>query len=460
MTEATETTEAAALGALLLEGERLLPYAVRLLTPEAFTPGPRRDVAEALWSMAGDATVRGVIDTITLSARLKTLGAFERIGGMPYLHSLVDACVTPAFGERYLELVAAAYALARCEEEALAVAAEARTAEDPAVVIAAAADRFAALGRGAFGLKAPPTNEEELAAVLGAWKTAHEAPGDDKISGLPTPWWALNRITCGMEPGLIILAGRPSQGKTTAEDNIAVNLAAQGVPVGRVTLDMTRRRLLARAVCRFSGVSLPKLKCGYAGGSQLAMVEAAARDIAKYPMWIEDSLRDVGAICAWARAMHRQHKIRLLTIDYVQLVGASAKGSATWNENQTLTYVSTRLKALALELRIPVLLLSQLSRESDKMERRPRISDLRGSGSLEQDASQVWLCYRDEKAAEAVEDETRTRPIWIDVAKNQDGETARIAFWMLTHYFKLVDTGSTDKRGRRLGDRHDIADAM
>jgi replicative DNA helicase len=200
--------------------------------------------------------------------------------------------------------------------------------------------------------------------------------------------------------------------------------------VGRVTLDMTRRRLLARAACRKAGVSLPKLKHGFAGKAQLAQIEEAARILMGYPMFINERDRDLRAICTWARAEKMRHDIKLLTIDYVQQIQVT-DGARNWSTADKLSHASLMLKGLALELAIPVIVLSQLNRSVEQSERIPRLDDLRGSGSLEQDASIVIMSYKDEKVPEV---HNRT-PQWLDVAKDQDGETGTIPFWFRRAYF-------------------------
>jgi replicative DNA helicase len=226
------------------------------------------------------------------------------------------------------------------------------------------------------------------------------------------------------------------------EDQIAEFLANQNIPVARATLDMTVERLIARTTSRRAGVSLPKLNAGFAGENQLAKVTEAGELIGDYPMYITDELHDVNAICTWVRAMKIKHDIQLFTLDYVQQVGVTGRSTQYMNENQTLTQVSRKFKRLALELKIPIILLSQLNRGSDHEDRIPTLSDLRGSGSLEQDANMVILLYHDKKE----EDREGKRPQWMDVAKNQDGPTGTLPFWFWANYFRF-DEAEVNEEG-------------
>ena len=247
------------------------------------------------------------------------------------------------------------------------------------------------------------------------------------------PWETLTELLCGLEPGLTLLAARPSRGKTTMEDQVALWTAAKGLKVGRITLDSTREELLQRAMCRKAGVSLPKLKWGYAGRSQLAAVREAKDLLQDYGMMFDDTSREIRQICTRARAWKMRHGLDLLTVDYVQLIDASEMGYRASDANARVGYVSKTLKGLALELRVPVLALSQLNRAVEKEGREPQLSDLRDSGSLEQDAAKVLFTAK----ARKVEEFKQLRPVWVDVAKNQDGETGKLEFWLYPHYFRF-----------------------
>jgi replicative DNA helicase len=248
----------------------------------------------------------------------------------------------------------------------------------------------------------------------------------------------------GWEPGITLIAGRPSSGKTTLEDCAGTFLASRGVGVLRVSLDSSREELLDRAVARKAGVSLPKLKFGWAKMNQLAAVDEAGPILGDYPMWINTRDQDIRMICAWIRSMCARHKIGLVTLDYVRLIGASEMGRQEYEATPRVSLVSGRLKKLSLELGIPFLLLVQLNREFDKASRDPKLSDLSDSGSLEQDASKVIFVYQNSKKHKEMELGKRgatrnVRPVFFDVAKHKNGRTGRLAKWMLAPYFTFED---------------------
>jgi len=266
-------------------------------------------------------------------------------------------------------------------------------------------------------------------------------------------------MMCGIEEGVTIIAGRPSQGKSTLEDEISTGLALSGVPVARVQLDMNRRKSLARATCRIAGVSLPKLKHGFARQNQLAAVREAVQTVRSLPMYLNDKDYSLRGICSWARAMKLKHDIKMLTVDHVGLV--QVDGSFRGNDNSRISLVSSTLKALGAELGVAVVLLSQLSRGMEKESRRPQLSDLRDSGTLEQDAAKVIFVYREYRPKLLAELETDSRrPVWVELLKNQDGETGLLPFWLWKKYFRfeLCPASDHEEEVKTLGHGKDLDD--
>jgi replicative DNA helicase len=421
-----EEAERGALGAMLMDGLRLVPVARRMrLKPESFFSVPNQTVFRAVLETFDGA--KGV-DLVTVGDWLKTHGKEVEVGGIRFLEDLVDATPTAAHGDHYLDVVRQKFILREVQRVASEIAFEVHRQDRGDEFLKQVPTRFMQIIDGVVEVK---NNREEMAEIIQEWRDIH----DKKTrAGLPIPFPRLHGIVGGLCPGLVIVAGRPSEGKTTFEDNLSSYVAGEGFAVGRITMDMTRKRLLARALCRKGGVSLPKFKFGYAGESNFSKVGAAADVLSEYPMFINEDDRELMGICTWARAMKMRHEMQMLTIDYVQQIEDAA--ATSWQgEHQTITKVSRVLKRLANELKIPVLLVSQLNREAEKSQRAPRLSDLRGSGSLEQDASVAMLVYRDPDIDRGYDKETGKRPTWVDVAKNQDGETGVVEFWMHQNYF-------------------------
>lgn len=443
----SEEAEKAALGGLILDAVNVGEVARNSLKikGEAFYLSQHRLIYNAVMDMLSNGRP---VDVLTVSEKLKSEGTLEQVGGMMCLTELLDAIPAATHAEYYLDIVRQKHVLREIVKECQGLESEAMTKERGDELIQTVPARFAGIIEEVSKKK---TLKSILASLIEKWKKAHvEKKG---FTGLPTPWPTLNRITTGLQPGIYMIAARPSQGKTTVEDQLSEFLANQGIPVARCTLDMTVERLMARTTARRAGVSLPKLNAGWAGDSQIAKVEETSGLIEELPMYLTDELHDINAICTWVRAMKVKHDIQLFTLDYVQQVGLCGKDAQYMNENQVLTNVSRRFKRLALELKIPIVLLSQLNRGSDKDDRIPTLSDLRGSGSLEQDANMVILLYRDKNALDQTDEDRKSeepeykRPQWMDIAKNQDGKSGiTIPFWFKAHYFRF-DEALVDHNG-------------
>jgi replicative DNA helicase len=252
-----------------------------------------------------------------------------------------------------------------------------------------------------------------------------------------------------------LLGARPSAGKTTLEGLIATNLSKRGIGTARATLDMAGQKLVARMLAAEAEVSAAKLNFGYCreGGRDLQRVRDARDVLAgmKLPMWLNWGDRDVAGICSWARAMKLRHDIGLLTVDYVELVGASILGRMESDDVKRITYVSHAFKRLAYELGIPVLLLSQLDRAVEKEDRPPRLSDLRWSGALEQDADFAFFLWIHSKKRKQMDDPEKggqvgatkhKRPVMLLKAKDKDGGTGELPLWMYPPYFRFAPAAS------------------
>jgi replicative DNA helicase len=426
--------ERGVLGALLLDAGKVAEFVSNTikLTAESFYERTHQIVFKGIMEMVAAGRP---VDVLTLADKMEAEGTLEQVGGTAYLNHLLDAIPTAAHAEYYCDLVRQHHILRGIVEQSDGLISEAMSAERGDELLMTVPGRYAGIIEERSRKR---SLKEVVAGLIADWRKVHEEKRG--FSGLPTPWDSLNEITCGLKPGLYVIAARPSQGKTTIEDQISEFLANKGIPVARATLDMTVDRLLARMMARRSGVSLPKLNAGFAGENQLAKVSETGELIGAYPMWITDELCELNAICTWVRALKIKHDIQLFTLDYIQQVELAGRGANFMNENSTITMVSKKLKRLALELKIPFIILSQLNRGSDKDDRIPVLSDMRGSGSLEQDANVAMLLYHDKD----LPDRDGKRPQWVDVAKNQDGPTGTLPFWFWANYFRFDETRVVD----------------
>jgi replicative DNA helicase len=446
--------EGSLLGAVISDAPRVLPIAVgsyRLL-PDSFADVAHRLVFVAMLEMESKSQLHG-LDLLTLSQWMQRTGALDKVGGQLFLEGLVDGMPTSAHAEYYADIVRQKWVLRRAVDEMKLAAVEAREAENGEAFARSLPDRFTRL---VDERVTEETNLELMQAQIGRWEEA--AAGGAPAIGFPFPWDKVTELTCGIEDGMTIIAGRPSAGKSTLEDELSTYLARQGVAVARVQLDMNRKKSLARAVCRTAGVSMPKLKHGYARRDQIAKAKEAAAEIGELPMYINDRDYSLRAICSWARMMKLKHDVKILTVDHIQLVQVDAGLSRGANDNAKVSMVSSTLKALSAELDVKLIVLSQLSRGFDKEARRPRLSDLRDSGTLEQDAAKVLFVYPEYRAKLLAELETEARrPVWFDLVKNQDGETGMLPMWLWKKYFRFEGCPASDheEQVRMMGQEKD-----
>ena len=438
----SEEAEIGVLGSVLLDPLPSIGTAqAKRLTAEMFYDQRHQALYRCLLEMVSE---NFGMDALTIGEWLKDHNELERVGGYDHLVKLQDATLVPAHVEYYAQIVIEKHRYRAVIALASGVVGDAYKAEIPAfdILQGMSGDLVRLMDR---------RTVETNADVLERWYARMVAiKNGDRTNGLPLPWPKLDAMMCGLEPGLILVGARPSAGKTTLEVNIVDYLAREGCPVGRACLDMSKEALLSRSVIRESRVSLPLLKYGYARWNQLETVRECKDLVASWPIHvIEDNTLE--GICSTARMLKLKHGIELLTVDFAQLI-TTGNGHMDSNMNALMGMVTKQLKALAFELDIPVVLLSQLSRGSDKDDRRPRLSDLRDSGNLEQNATQVILMSKAKPEDYFDYDKTLNpeplpedadrrilRGVILDLAKNQNGEIGALEVWLRPNYFRFEE---------------------
>lgn len=230
-------------------------------------------------------------------------------------------------------------------------------------------------------------------------------------TGIKTGFTFIDRLTGGLQGGeLIIIAARPGQGKTTLAMNICNNVAARRMPVSFLSLEMNDWALRVRMICSMAQVDSAKVRAAELSDQDKIAYRRCAEAMAKYPLHINDNSRTtLRAFKSQARRLVKREGVKLLVIDYLQLMET---GERDESRRIAIDKISRNLKTLASDLNVPIICLSQLNRESDKDKRRPRLSDLKESGAIEQDADMVWLLYQKEP------DDTSSELI---IAKNRGG---------------------------------------
>jgi replicative DNA helicase len=415
--------EQGVLGTLLLAPECNIPLALSFFKTgsDVFYEHRHKIIYETLARMFN----RGQpIDFITLNHALKSSGDIEPIGGIAYLISLPDNVPSAGLFEYYAGLVLEQYKLRKTISACSKIIADLSTGKQAGDVESAIGDAQAHFmaETNNFDSSAFKTARPLVKDVIGMVQTAFESGGSPH--GIKTGFADIDSMTGGLQPSdMIVLAARPSVGKTSLAMNIAEHVAlVEGLPVGVFSLEMSAEQLMLRMLASESKVSLAKLRDGnLLRGDFDALIPASTR-ISKSQIVIDDSAGiSIAQIRGKARQMAQSHAVKLIVVDYLQLLHSTSKKSEH-SRNNEISEISSSLKMMAKELKVPVVVLSQLSREPEKVNRPPKLSDLRDSGAIEQDADVVFLLHR----KETEEDNPDGEEIDLNIAKQRNGETGPV----------------------------------
>jgi replicative DNA helicase len=387
--------EVSLLGSVLLDST-VYETLEGLIAPEAFYKEAHRRIWEAMARLRDH---REPVDLVTLSEQLRRAGELENIGGLTYLIALSEATPSAAHADHYGRIVAEKWALRRLISAAGETIRMAHNQEGSLEEILDTAGRRV-LEVSTQGARVEFQQMRELVhETFGQIQQAVDNKGQP--AGIKTGFRELDSMIGGLAPGsLNIIAARPSMGKTAWALTIAQNAALRdGVPVAIFSLEMPAVQLTTRMLCSEARVDMNRLRQGQLTNHDFSrMVEVAGR-ISEAAILIDDSSDlTLMELRARARRLHAQHRLGLIVIDYLQLMSGSNNGKSSGeNRQQEIAQISRGLKGLARELEVPVIALSQLSRAVEaRPNKRPMLSDLRESGSLEQDADLVMFIYRDD----------------------------------------------------------------
>ena len=412
--------ERAVLGSMMLDGQ-CIGAVLGILAPDDFYTTAHRHIAEAICRLTKAATP---IDLLTLHHELRGVGQIEEIGGLAYLSSLEQYVMTTANVLHHARIVkhqANVRALYHAVQDAQY---EITSGELPVEQVAGGLrEQVEDIIR---GVKDGTSNLEPIVGELEAVRRRKEG----RASGVPTGFADLDALTLGFQPGnLILLAARPSHGKSAFTLNVALNIARRdGQSALFFSLEMSQMELYQRLLAQWTNIPIHKVRSGHITEQEIERMEAALPHIQQTPLWINDTAAaDISQICADARVFIQQHPlVALIVVDYLQLARASeiAKREGRTRE---VSEISGRLKQLAREMKVPVLAVSQLSREIERRGKRarPQLSDLRESGSLEQDADLVLFLHRDMKNEPPLGSPEHPRA-WLEIAKHRNGPTGEI----------------------------------
>jgi replicative DNA helicase len=416
--------EMAVLAAMLIS-EEAVNKAFELLRPECFYLRRNQLIADAIQTIFNRDEKA---DLVTVSEELRKQNKLADSGGADYLSSLTEDVVAPAHIAYHARIVYEKWVQRKLISVVSDIAQKAYGADQPVDDILDWAEhqifeiKEFKLRKGFLALK-------EL--LVPAMRTIDRAKQEGRhITGIPTGFIDLDRMTSGFQKGeFIIVAGRPSMGKSSLALNVAVEAAKrEGVRVGVFSLEMTTDMVVERIICSEAGVSLAKLRSGRLSMEEYVRLSNVMGVLNELQIYIDDSASlTVLELKAKARRLHAEGEVGMFIVDYMQLMDASAGFAGQRNRQQEITEISRSLKSLAKEINAPVMALSQLSRRPEMREdKRPQLADLRESGSIEQDADVVLLIHRPGFYNPKLEEGHPGSPTKLIIAKQRNGPTGEL----------------------------------
>ncbi|MCP8971231.1 replicative DNA helicase [Ectobacillus ponti] len=424
--------EQAVLGAILIEPEALTTTS-EILQPEDFYRVAHQRIYDAILRLSDKGEP---IDIVTVSAELVNQGLLEEIGGVAYLADLVNAVPTAANVEYYARIIEEKSILRRLIRTATLIVTEGYEREGDVEGLLNEAEKKILEVSQRKNTKGFQEIKDVLVTTYDKIELLHHRKGD--ITGIPTGFTELDRMTAGFQRNdLIIVAARPSVGKTAFALNIAQNVATKADEnVAIFSLEMGADQLVMRMLCAEGNIDAQRLRTGSLTTDDWSKLTIAMGTLASSGIYIDDTpgIR-VSEIRAKCRRLKQEHGLGMILIDYLQLIQGSGRGGE--NRQQEVSEISRSLKALARELKVPVIALSQLSRGVEsRQDKRPMMSDIRESGSIEQDADIVAFLYRDDYYDKESESKNI---IEIIIAKQRNGPVGTVELAFVKEYNKFVN---------------------
>jgi replicative DNA helicase len=438
--------EMAVLGAMLLDRDAIA-RALEVVNDKCFYSNQHAKIFNSVISLYDR---NEAVDLITLTEELRKANDLEAVGGISYLENILSSVATSANVEHHAKIVLEKSTLRRLIEASTQIIVEAYNGQAEVADLMDRAERRifeisgSKLRQGFVAMKDIVKDSIELVEQLHQQKRY--------VTGLESGFKDLDTKTAGFQAGdLIVVAGRPSMGKTSFALNIAQHVAIKHkIPVAVFSLEMTKEQLVLRVLCSEARVKAHNVRTGFVGRDDWGNLTRAAGALHEAPIYIDDSADlNVLEMRAKARRLKAEVNLGLVVIDYLQLIRGHARAE---NRQQEISHISRSLKALAKELNIPVMALSQLSRaveQREKKDKRPILSDLRESGAIEQDADVVLFIYRPsvykqvgEGLADGLGDDAgdERRKAEIIIGKQRNGPTGRIDLVFFDEYTRFEDT--------------------
>lgn len=423
--------EQSVLGAMLIDKEAVVK-AVENLRPDDFYRDANGHIFAAILNLfdRGEA-----VDLITLTEELRQSGSLDQVGGVSYVAALANSVPTAANIEHYARIVEEKSLLRRLISVSTRIAQLGYEAEEDIISLLDRAEQMV------FELSQRKTHasfvslKTVLMSTFERIEFLHQNKGS--ITGVPSGFSNLDKLTSGFQPSdLIIVAARPAMGKTSLCLNVAQHASVRKkLPVAVFSLEMSKEQLVTRMLCGEAMVDQQKVRTGQLSDEDWQNLTKASGPLSQAPMFIDDSPGiSVVEMRAKCRRLKSEHGLSMVVIDYLQLMQTGRKSE---NRQQEISEISRSLKGLARELHVPVIALSQLSRAVEqRQDKKPMMSDLRESGSLEQDADLVMFIYRDEYYRE---DSEKRGIAEIIISKQRNGPTGSVELGFLKEFTKFVN---------------------
>ena len=428
--------EQAVLGGLLLDAQAWDNVADAVTRQDFYRPDHQL-IFDAIGALAGDAKP---CDVVTVSQHLERTGTLEGAGGLAYLSSIARDTPTAANVRAYADIVRERSLLRQLIRAGTDIAAsvfknDGQTARD---LVDRAEQTVFEIAEGSFrGREGAVAVRHLLPAVIDQIDEWHNNP--DKLRGLPTGFTDFDKLTGGLRPGdLVIVAGRPSMGKSTLAVNMAEYAAVHPgtrASVAIFTMEMPSEQVITRMLASIGGVPLNSLRSGKISDDDWVRITGATSQLSEAKIFVDETpALNPTELRARARRVKREHGLNLIVVDYLQLMQVPGTQE---NRATEIAEISRSLKALAKELSVPVIALSQLNRGVEQREhKKPVMSDLRESGAIEQDADMILLIYREE-----VYDRNTTKKgiAEIDLVKHRNGEIGTFLLTFQGQYTRFAN---------------------
>ncbi|MGI8516852.1 MAG: replicative DNA helicase [Acidimicrobiia bacterium] len=424
--------ELSVLGAILLASDSANDVMDRLVAEDFYVPA-HQTIFEAMTTLYN---MNEPIDAVTVSEELRRRDHLERIGGISYLASLIDLVPGVSNIDYYAGIVEE-HGLRRSLIRAGGTVNELafRTDADIAGVLDRAEQAVLAVAE-----KGESKRMFHVGGLMNHVVDLIEAADGTSPAGLATGFRDLDNLLGGLQPAnMVVIAARPSMGKSTLALNIATNVAVRGETVAIFSLEMSKIEIAQRLISSIGKVDTKVMRIGASNDQEWKRINDAAAKMYNAPMYVDDSSAvNVTDIRAKSRRLQRTYGLSLIVVDYLQLM----QGSNRENRQQEIAEISRSLKNLAADLEVPIIAVSQLNRLAEQREdKRPRLSDLRESGALEQDADIVMFIYRDEYYKNERTDADKKGVAEIHVAKHRGGKTETVKMTFQPSYTRFTDIG-------------------